>query len=112
MVKVEAATGFDAVTAAMKMKALSGVVAHPIRDPYGVAMKDAGRRIVMPPIWSSLSIQLGRADYCVAPIWTAACDGRSCPSLSRVSRRARSLLCQCSPQHHVRHNFQWPQPRP
>ena len=34
--EVEAATGFDAVTAVMK-DGLSGVVAHPIRDPYGVS---------------------------------------------------------------------------
>ena len=34
--EVEAATGFDAVTAAMS-EGLSGVVAHPIRDPYGVS---------------------------------------------------------------------------
>ena len=33
---VEAATGFDAVTAAM-CEGLSGVVAHPIIDPYGSA---------------------------------------------------------------------------
>ena len=33
---IEAATGFDAVTAAM-CEGLSGVVAHPIRDPYGSA---------------------------------------------------------------------------
>ena len=33
---VEAGSGFDAVTAAM-CEGLSGVVAHPIRDPYGSA---------------------------------------------------------------------------
>ena len=33
---VEAATGFDAVTAAM-CEGLSGVVAHPIIDPYGIS---------------------------------------------------------------------------
>lgn len=33
---IEAATGCDAVTAAI-CEGLSGVVAHPIRDPYGCA---------------------------------------------------------------------------
>lgn len=33
---IEAATGCDAVTAAI-CEGLSGVVAHPIRDPYGIS---------------------------------------------------------------------------
>ena len=115
MVKeVEAATGFDAVTAAMK-DGLSVLSRTRSAIRMGSAMQRRGRRIVMPPIWSSRFGRPAGAGHELLPelrlsgTCSRVLTEDRAASLSRVSLH-RPGPCYASAPRSItmRHNFQWP----